>query len=291
LKQYQSGRAKVEKMAQVGSDEAHYYAEIKRLSKEKDVIWERTGRAKGGRATHEDLARLKQIDQETTEASQKHAEAAAQRRTIFKELAKVETPVFIDYQIATEGSDWEKDGVKKSKSIRSIREAAGFLDGIVQNRGNDVFQCDVRPVPARENNRAYYRDSASTSYLRRTDEEQAHVAVHEWAHHLEYRMKGAQQACQDFLKYRTKGEKPTKMNDAFNTDKYGDDEVGCKDEFDKAFGPKRAYYVGKIYNGPTEILSMGVQQLYEDPVAFAQKDPEYCQFVMGILDGSLRGPV
>ncbi len=54
----------------------------------------------------------------------------------------------------------------------------------------------------------------------------------------------------------------------------------------------RALYTGKpdtgrFDRGPTEILSSGVQLLYNDPVGFAQLDPEWFDFTVGILRGDL----
>jgi hypothetical protein len=33
---------------------------------------------------------------------------------------------------------------------------------------------------------------------------------------------------------------------------------------------------------------MGIQALFQAPTLFAQKDPEYCALVIGILHGTLR---
>ncbi|MGA4923547.1 hypothetical protein, partial [Bacillus subtilis] len=67
---------------------------------------------------------------------------------------------------------------------------------------------------------------------------------------------------------------------------YSDNEMGRKDDFEKAFGNKNsAYYAGKEYShNASEVLTMGVQLLYNDPSGFAKRDPEYCAFVVGVLD-------
>ena len=44
-----------------------------------------------------------------------------------------------------------------------------------------------------------------------------------------------------------------------------------------------AYYVGKQYGDNSEILSMGIQALHEDPVKFFKNDPEYANFVVSVL--------
>lgn len=41
---------------------------------------------------------------------------------------------------------------------------------------------------------------------------------------------------------------------------------------------------GELYAcDDTEIVSMGVEKLYTDPMGFAKRDPEYFQFVCHIL--------
>ena len=119
--------------------------------------------------------------------------------------------------------------------------------------------------------------------------EVARVATHESGHYLEYHLPGAYRAAREFLDYRLKGEKPSKLADKFPDYGYRDDETGRKDEFDKALSEQQAYYAGKKYNGATEIISMGIERFAHNPATFAQQDPEYCKFILGILDGSLRG--
>ena len=47
--------------------------------------------------------------------------------------------------------------------------------------------------------------------------------------------------------------------------------------------------IGKAYNDQaTEVVSMGLEQLHRDPSGFAKDDPEYCSFILGVLDGSSR---
>lgn len=117
-----------------------------------------------------------------------------------------------------------------------------------------------------------------------------HVAVHEMGHGLEYQIPGAQERAREFRAYRVKGEQPTNMLAKFGG-QYTADEEGYEDEFGKFFGAgsSSAFYTGKAYkHGSTEIISMGVQSLYNNPVDFAEKDPEYAKFIIGILRGDLR---
>jgi len=64
-------------------------------------------------------------------------------------------------------------------------------------------------------------------------------------------------------------------------------EIGVGDDWTKMFGTSAGKYVGKYYDNGTEVLSMGVQRLYEDPLGFAKNDPESFKFVVGILRGDL----
>jgi len=147
--------------------------------------------------------------------------------------------------------------------------------------------------------RAYYKDGIKSVYC--TPEDGTDIFVHEMSHGVEFNMPGAHDACMEFLKYRIKDEEPTSLKKKFGGG-YSENEIGSKDDFAKAFSDDpndkkaeiRAYYVGKDYGVPglieapaTEILSMGVELLYKDPSGFAKRDPEYCSFVLGVLDGSL----
>jgi hypothetical protein len=60
---------------------------------------------------------------------------------------------------------------------------------------------------------------------------------------------------------------------------------------------RRAYYTGKDYRSkdreamkmktPTEVLSMGMELMYRDPIRFAKADPEWFDLVSGIVTGRL----
>lgn len=123
--------------------------------------------------------------------------------------------------------------------------------------------------------------------------------VHELGHLVEDQWRDVGRRCVEFLEYRTAGETPRPLAELFPGRDYGPSELGRKDRFDQAFPVEEAWYVGKDYRVPkvhtdvypTEILSKGIEMLLRDPAAFAEQDPEYCGFVLGILDGGLRDPV
>ncbi len=112
------------------------------------------------------------------------------------------------------------------------------------------------------------------------------VGVHEYAHCLEFQIRDGVERSKEFLDHRCGAEPFTNLSDKFGG--FDSHEKGRKDDFDKAFPGAGAYYVGKHYAHATEVLSMGVQKLYEDPGKFATADPEYFKFVVGMLNGDLR---
>lgn len=103
------------------------------------------------------------------------------------------------------------------------------------------------------------------------------VVFHEFGHHLEHIDLKIKNKCAQFLFSRTKNERSiplSKINSAYSLD-----EKCKKDHFLDA-------YVGKIYsNRVTEVLSMGLQFLVQNPTGFAKKDPEHFDFVVKILRG------
>lgn len=140
--------------------------------------------------------------------------------------------------------------------------------------------------------------------------------IHEFGHHLETYVPGIKEAAIDFLFYRL-GQSveflhkmaPRKLKEVIGPG-YDGNEQGYQDEFYKYF-KKEGYYVGKIYGTvrtyynreedsyefaiqpedvrDTEIISMGLEALYRDPIGFFHHDLEYFIFMIGICTGELRG--
>lgn len=57
--------------------------------------------------------------------------------------------------------------------------------------------------------------------------------------------------------------------------------MGWADEFER-------HYTGKFYGdeGPTEIISMYLEQLYEDPIALIKNDPRGFDFIVDLVRGT-----
>lgn len=136
------------------------------------------------------------------------------------------------------------------------------------------FQFDVAPK-----DRAHYDPVTRT--CRMTPEDWTNLYLHEMSHAIEhYGNSQTHDLCKGFLHHRGHVEKAEWIGrgDIF--------EVGIEDELNKALG-RGGVYSGKYYPDATEILSMGIQKLYEDPPSFAKNDPEYFKFIVGIVRGDL----
>ena len=93
----------------------------------------------------------------------------------------------------------------------------------------------------------------------------------------------------EFLERRCAGQPVQSLAKLFPRHGYDKDEIVKDGGFQKTFGKDGGLYVGKIYkDGSTEVISMGLEQLYKNPTKFAQTDPDYYKFMLGILDGTGR---
>jgi hypothetical protein len=179
------------------------------------------------------------------------------------------------------------------------RKAADFLSAVLTKTPHDPELLSPIHAPVVKNDpddRAHYQGKAHRAdypVVRTEEHDWENVSVHELGHHVENELPGVQDAAREFLAHRVGNEPLTKLSEKFPDSKFKDYEVGRKDDFEKLFGKDSsdAYYAGKPYPGQkdTEIISMGIEKLHQDPTGFATKDPEYFKFMVGILKGDLRG--
>lgn len=114
------------------------------------------------------------------------------------------------------------------------------------------------------------------------------VVVHEMGHNVEFSNPAITYAANAFVRRRTIGEKPRKLSDIYPGSGYGDDEIAFEDDFISA-------YIGKLYGGinspykPTEVISMGLEQMSANPILLAEQDPDYFEFVWRIAHNELEG--
>ena len=146
----------------------------------------------------------------------------------------------------------------------------------------------ARSIHGSDNLRSYaYVDKDGTNKIAIAPGATADVMTHEIGHCIEDSSWQVKKLASGFLKKRTEGETPIQLNTKFPW--FEPHEIGMKDEFDRVFQESSAYYVGKTYaDGGTEVVSMGLQQLHNDPIRFAENDPEYFNLMVGILQGTLK---
>jgi SPP1 gp7 family putative phage head morphogenesis protein len=107
-------------------------------------------------------------------------------------------------------------------------------------------------------------------------------AAHEIGHWIEQRSDGVHLSIRQHFDTRTQGEAPERLIDIFPGSAYRDTEYTKRDKW---INP----YSGKEYNGNSEILSMTLEQLYDDPYNMLTTDPETFDAVWRILR-SKNGP-
>jgi hypothetical protein len=119
------------------------------------------------------------------------------------------------------------------------------------------------------------------------------TSVHEYGHTVEYAT-GAEGMSVQFFNYRRAGGDMRTMKQ-WGFSWYNDPQRTNSDRFqdvmDSWAGDRAsefAHYTGKQYNGPTEILSMGMEAFYRDPIGFVTKDPEWANYIFGVLDGGFK---
>ena len=108
------------------------------------------------------------------------------------------------------------------------------------------------------------------------------ITVHEIGHWYELNLPGVKEKAINYWKSRTGNLGKDKVSE-MNT--YGYNGMRASK------GKFKQEYNGKIYPngvgeiGATEIVSLGVEQMFRNPVAFAKSDPDYFAFVYDIMRG------
>lgn len=173
----------------------------------------------------------------------------------------------------------------------SIDHAKDFYAKTLASKAKVLVHVTVNQIPRNrplEDQRAFYLGGAIHLTACGAGIHGAGVAVHEVGHYLEEQIPGLHDAVKRFQELRFKDEPFASLAEAFPGHGYEPWEKGRKDKMDVAFGERSAYYVGKEYPQNSEIVSMGLQKLYEDPIGFARKDPQYFKFCVAALRGDFK---
>jgi len=131
--------------------------------------------------------------------------------------------------------------------------------------------------PTGKKDRSYYGGKSDRIHMGSKADKA--VVIHEAAHWLEEKDPEVHKKVQAFLDKRTKGEEYQKLSDITGNPNYSDKEVAKADKF------MRAYMGKKTGAGNSEILSMGLEHMYRDPIGFAKRDPEYFDFIYNLMRG------
>lgn len=207
---------------------------------------------------------LAKLNRKTAENRLKHSEEISK---IYRNLFNTEFKVNVS---KSQISDFEKN-------------VSSCLNGIISESYSDLPELTVNMVRGR----AYFNPLVNSIYVSKQDN--VFTQIHEYMHFIEDNNVDMLANSIAFLEYRTKGEKAYKMNKLTNSRAYGADEISKKDNFFNA-------YCGKIYDSSgdyrkvkaTELMSMGVERLFKDPVNFYEEDKEYFTFVLWNLTGGKK---
>jgi hypothetical protein len=168
----------------------------------------------------------------------------------------------------------------RAERVTNWGKARDFLQGVSSKDGAGGQEVTTDHA---KGGRASY--SAGTVRTARGDGPE--IAAHEFGHHLEER-DDVRARVREFSEKRFGSEPYRDMAAVAPRQGYRPgEEAGRRDDLTKVFGDEhRAYYAGKTYSdGRSEVLSMGLEQLYRDPVHLARTDPPYFSLVLGILQG------
>ena len=173
-----------------------------------------------------------------------------------------------------------------------IQEGVKFVNSLV-NKSVPKTKIEVQS----HDGRSYAISARSKTFCKPS--RGAAVVVHELAHCIEYNNKGVKDAVRGFLYHRyhtsSKDQKRIEhMGQYYARDERGLREIGFEDGFSKVWEPvgednASAKYVTKYYqHGSTEILSMGLEQMYRNPHKLARKDPEFFDFLINVVQGKFN---
>lgn len=171
------------------------------------------------------------------------------------------------------GGKFELMTSKGGVLTKKVEETNNLLNGII----NKDYIPDFSPIAKGFNgNRAF----ANGNIIQLNSLDSIYTSIHECMHWLEGVNPEMLANSKAFLKYRTKNDETKTLRELTGNKNYKSNEDAKADNF---FSP----YCGKEYETATEIMSMGVQRLFEHPDKFHKEDREYFDFVIGNLRGEL----
>lgn len=159
------------------------------------------------------------------------------------------------------------------EGLEAVRAMVG--KGLVDKLTHDV---NYKATPGR----AYYQSNGIFLF----GLEKHQTVVHEMGHWLENKVPAFRRAVHDFYAQRTKGDRLEKLRDLTGNKGYRPDEVAKKDKWINVYMGK--WYGTASVQADTEILSMGLELMYADAHKLAQQDPEFFDFIYGLIRSTPR---
>lgn len=170
--------------------------------------------------------------------------------------------------------------VKTRKS--SIKDFDNILGECLNGCFSENYKTDVPvDIKKRKNIRSYYDRFNENIVFGNTDS--VKTMIHEYVHYIENNNPQMLINSLSFLQYRTQGDTIARLGKG-----YSSNEITKKDNFFNK-------YCGKIYSDDysytradaTELMSMGVERIFTDPVGFSREDREYFDFVIANMRGEI----
>jgi hypothetical protein len=249
-----------------------YQANLQRLAEMQRIRVERTGEGAtiaGRTKLWEEAGKIRQRQAELLDTPQRELRKALQipkemRGTIA--LAKGQV-----YSGTPTAQKWEATGKK-------AQAGAQWVETVVPKQSLQSVIFDYHE------GRAFASpESFKININERTSTE---TAVHEIGHILETINPGWYLDARDFRDRRTKHETLVSLKSEYPNSTYKPDEVAYRDKWTE--NGAESIYCGKVYPeqwNSTEIVTMGLQWLYERPLEFALKDPHYFDFMVNLIRG------
>jgi hypothetical protein len=203
------------------------------------------------------------------------------------------------YTVDPDQSDWQEREYTKLQGTTKERldESLRWLEAHIA-RG-DRSTVEVVVGSSTSNGRAHYKHRETFKPLMNAPEgTSVKTFIHEFGHAIDYQfitgdkvpgqpLKAVLRKSREFLEYRVGDEPSVGMNEVPGSPGgYDQNERGRKDKFDEVHEGSSAYYAG--HTTSVEVFTMGFQEMWDNPVKLATKDPEWAKYIMGIMDGSLR---
>jgi hypothetical protein len=224
-----------------------------------------------------------ELEENTKKATKLNRDLLDKKRQASAKALLVDDPTETKPQLSTSIVSSRE---RKKQANDAIKFVNGVLSQTVETQGGadpykkamvhfrDIFEAS----PAATDRRAYYSSAANAVVTDKSDGYSTYV--HEIGHHIEYTYPYIHQKALEFLEHRTAGEVPKPLAQIFPNSGYDPSEMTTRDKF-------KHPYIGKRYpnDRSTEVISMGLQYMSEDPELFAKDDPEYFNFIIGVLRG------